>query len=159
GAGGDWNARMLTLCFKALVYLIRKNSWNDINQAVSLINQLRTEQQNFETDFLGQVGEDSRGYGASELVSLYHFAKSIELLGQYLMEGRPNDIETQVHYHLGLSREFAQKSANITLKLLYQFFEAFAIKMVRNTIWYTTRGVNNWITKFNQFIAHREDKG
>ncbi|MFB2121479.1 DEAD/DEAH box helicase [Parapedobacter sp. 2B3] len=158
-AGDDWNARMLTLCFKALVYLVRKNSWADIDKAVSLINQLRAEQQNFETDFLGQVGEYSRGYGASELVSLYHFAKSIELLGQYLMEGRPNDIETQLHYHVGLSREFAQKAANITLKLLYQFFEAFAIKMVRNTIWYTTRGVNNWITKFNHFIANREDKG
>src|SRR5690606_20652574 len=43
--------------------------------------------------------------------------------------------------------------------LLYQFFEAFAVKMVRNTIWYTTRGINNWVTRFNQFVSHREEKG
>ena len=157
--GGDWNMRMLTLCFKALVYLVQKNSWKDIDKAVSLINQLRAEQQTFEKDFLEEVGDGGRGYGASELVSLYHFAKCIELLGQYLIEGRPNDVETQLHYHLEVSREFAQKAGNITLGLLYQFFEAFAVKLVRNTIWYTTRGVNNWITKFNQFMAHREDKG
>jgi len=158
-ASGDWNTRMLTLCFKAVVYLVQKRSWADIDNAVSLINQLREEQQAFEKDFLDQVNEGNRGFGASELVSLYHFAKSIELLGQYLMEGRPNDVESQLHYHVGISREFAQKAANITLGLLYQFFEAFVVKMVRNTIWYTTRGVNNWITKFNQFIARRKDKG
>lgn len=62
---------------------------------------------------------------------VYHFAKSIELLGQYLTEGRPNDIESQLHYHVGISREFAQKVANITLGLLYQFFEAFAVKWRR----------------------------
>ena len=48
---------------------------------------------------------------------------------------------------------------NISLGLLYQYFEAFAIKMVRNTIWYTTRGINNWVTRFNQFISRKEEKG
>jgi replicative superfamily II helicase len=157
--GGDWNKRVLTLCFKALVSLVIKNSWRDVDQAVQLINQLRGEQTKFESHFLNQVDEESRPYGAAELVSLYHFAKSIEILGQYLIEGRPLEPETQLHYHLNLSGEFAQKSGNISLSLLYQFFEALTVKMVRNTIWYTTRGVNNWVTRFNQFITRQEDKG
>lgn len=157
--GEDWNKRILTLCFKALVSLVIKNSWREIDQAVQLINQLRVEQTDFESRFLNQVNEESRPYGAAELVSLYHFAKSIEILGQYLIEGRPLEPETQLHYHLNLSGEFAQKSGNISLSLLYQFFEALAVKMVRNTIWYTTRGVNNWVTRFNQFISREDEKG
>ncbi len=155
----DWNRRIFTLCFKALVSLVKKDSWRGIDQAVQLINQLRGEQNDFESNFLNKVNEESRPYGAAELVSLYHLAKSIEILGQYLIEGRPLEPETQLHYHLNISHEFAQKSGNISLGLLYQFFEALAIKMVRNTIWYTTRGVNNWVTRFNQFITRQDEKG
>ena len=158
-AGKDWNNRILTISFKAVVHLVKKDSWHDVNYAVELINQLREEQNNFENNFLNQVNEESRPYGAAELVSLYHFAKSIEILGKYLIEGRPLEPETQLHHHLGLSGEYAQKSGNISLSLLYQYFEAFAIKMVRNTIWYTTRGINNWVTRFNQFISRKEEKG
>lgn len=157
--GDDWNKRILTLCFRALVSLVKKDSWREVNQAVHFINQLREEQSNFESRFLSQVNEESRPYGAAELVSLYHFAKSIEVLGQYLIEGRPVEPETQLQYHLNLSGEFAEKSGNISLVMLYQLFEALAVKMVRNTIWYTTRGVNNWVTRFNQFISRQDEKG
>lgn len=158
-AGAEWNNRILTISFKVVVNLVKKGSWHEVVQAVELINQLRGEQNNFENNFLNQINEESRPYGAAELVSLYHFAKSIEILGQYLMEGRPLEPETQLHYHLNLSGEYAQKSGNISLSLLYQYFEAFAVKMVRNTIWYTTRGINNWVTRFNQFISRKEEKG
>jgi len=158
-AKNDWNKRLLTLCFKAMVGLVIKENWKDIGQSVQLINQLREEQNDFESNFLDQVNEESRPYGAAELVALYHFAKSIDVLGNYLIEGRPVEPETQLHYHLNLSREFAQKSGNISLGLMFQFFEALAVKMVRNTIWYTTSGVNHWVTEFNQFITRKETKG
>lgn len=157
--GEEWNNRILTISFKAIVNLVRKDSWHDVGQAVELINQLRGEQNNFENNFLNQVNEEGRPYGAAELVSLYHFAKSIDILGQYLLEGRPLEPEIQLHYHLNLSGEYAQKSGNISLSLLYQYFDAFAVKIVRNTIWYTTRGINNWVTRFNQFISRKEEKG
>ena len=155
----DWNNRILTISFKAVVNLVKKDSWHEIGQAVELINQLRGEQNDFENNFLNQVNEESRPYGAAELVSLYHFARSVEILGQYLMEGRPLEPETQLHYHLNLSGEYAHKSGNISLSLLYQYFEAFAVKIVRNTIWYSTRGINNWISRFNQFISRKEENG
>jgi superfamily II DNA/RNA helicase len=154
--GESWNNRILTVSFKAIVQLVKKDNWRDVSQAVELINQLRNEQTQFENTFLNQVNEESRPYGAAELVSLYHFAKSIDILGQYLIEGRPLEPEDQLQYHLQISGEYAQKSGNISLTLLYQFFEAFAVKMIRNTIWYNTRGINNWVTTFNRFISHQE---
>lgn len=156
--GDKWNNRILTVSFKAIVQLIIKENWRDVNEAVELINKLRTEQYQFENTFLSNVGEESRPYGAAELVSLYHFAKSIDILGQYLLEGRPFEPEDQLRYHLNISGEYSRKSGNLSLSLLYQFFEAFAIKLVRNTIWHSTRGINNWVTTFNKFIS-RQEKG
>jgi superfamily II DNA/RNA helicase len=153
-----WHNRILTVSFKAIVQLVRKENWRDVSEALGLINQLRIEQQQFEANFLNQVNEESRPYGAAELVSLYHFAKSIDILGQYLLEGRPLEPEDQLRYHLQISAEYAQKSGNISLSLMYQFFEAFAVKMVRNTIWHNTRGINNWVTHFNRYIS-RQEKG
>jgi superfamily II DNA/RNA helicase len=154
----NWNNRILTVSFKAIVQLVKKENWRDVSEAIGLINQLRIEQQQFEANFLNQVNEESRPYGAAELVSLYHFAKSIDILGQYLLEGRPLEPEDQLRYHLQISGEYAQKSGNISLSLMYQFFEAFAVKMVRNTIWHNTRGINNWVTHFNRYVS-RQEKG
>jgi len=154
----NWNNRILTVSFKAIVQLVQKENWRDVSEAVGLINQLRIEQQQFEANFLSLVNEESRPYGAAELVSLYHFAKSIDILGQYLLEGRPLEPEDQLRYHLQISGEYAQKSGNISLSLLYQFFEEFAVKMVRNTIWHNTRGINNWVTHFNRYVS-RQEKG
>lgn len=157
--GETWNQRILSISFKAIIHLIKKENWQEISQSVALINQLRQEQNDFENTFLNQVNEESRPYGAAELVSLYHFAKCVDILGNYLMEGRPLEPENELQYHIGIASEYAQKSGNISLRLLYQFFEAFAVKMIRNTIWHTTRGINNWVTRFNQFVSHREEKG
>lgn len=154
-SGQNWNSRILTISFKAVVELVKKENWRDVSHAVELINQLRNEQSQFESNFLDYVPEEGRPFGAAELVSLYHFAKCIDILGQYLLEGRPLEPEDQLKYHLQISCEYAQKSGNISLNLLYQFFEAFAIKLVRNTIWYNTRGINNWVTTFNKFISQQ----
>ncbi|HEX5551661.1 MAG TPA: DEAD/DEAH box helicase, partial [Chitinophagaceae bacterium] len=152
----SWNSRLLNSSFKALVGLIRKNDWNDINASILQIEKLRSEQNQFEQNFLNRVSEESRPYGAAELVSLYHFAKSIEILAQYLIGGRPLDVERQMEYYIGYAKEFAVKSKNISLQLLFQFFESFSAKLIRNTIWYNTRGINSRISRFNEFISQKE---
>ena len=101
-AENDWNKRILTLSFKAIISLVKKDSWREVDQlqAVQLINQLRAEQNDFESNYLHQVNEESRPYGAAELVSLYHFAKSIEILGRLLNRVvRPLGTRSQIHYH------------------------------------------------------------
>lgn len=154
-----WNARLLNTSFKAIIGLVRKQNWHDINTSVEFIEKLRLEQNEFEQTFLNKVDESGRPYCAAELVSLYHFAKSIEILGEYLLGGKPLEPEIQVKYHLGYSKDFAVKAENISLQLLIQFFESFSIKLIRNTIWYNTRGINSRISNFNEFISKRDDQG
>lgn len=128
----NWNHRILTNSLKAIVHLVKKENWQDFGQSVAWIDQLRQEQQDFENTFLNQANEEGRPYVAAELVSLYHFAKSVELLGKYLMAGRPLEPENELQYHTRIALEYAQKSGNICLGLLYQFYGAFAVKMVIN---------------------------
>ena len=135
-----WNSRLLIKIFKAIFYLVINNSRNDILQAIELINQLRDEQKEFEENYLKQLDEENRPYKSAELISLYHFAKTSEILGQYLLEGKtPNndfDIENKVKYHLKIAKEFANASGNIILELLYQYVEAFSIKLINSNIEY-----------------------
>ncbi len=155
----QWNSRLLIISFKALVGLIRKSNWHDIENSVQLIELLRIEQNQFENSFLSGVENESRPYGAAELASLYHFAKSVEVLGQYLLNGRPNEVENILQYHLNYAADYARKSGNISLELLFQFFKTLSTKLIRNTIWYSTLGINNWVTQFNRFISAQEDRG
>jgi len=129
-----WNERLLYTIFKSLYFLVVKNSWKDIEEAVENINDLRKEQKKFESNFLNRVREDSQPYGSAEIVSLYHFAKSIELLGTFLIEGNSADIENKMEYHFRIASEFAELSQNISLVLLYKYFKEFSIKLIRNTI-------------------------
>lgn len=133
-----WNSRLLNNIFKVIVSLVIKKSRKDISQSIELINQLRNDQKEFEEKYLNQLREESRPSGAAEIVSLYHFAKTSEILGQYILEGKKSnnefDIENKVKYHLKIAKEFANASSNIMLELLYQYVEAFSIKLIRNTI-------------------------
>lgn len=157
-----WNSRLLRKCFQVIVSLVVKTSWDNISQAIGYINQLRNEQKQFEETHLNQVREESRPYGAAEIISLYHFAKTVEILGQYLLEGKIQgeqyDVENKINYHLKIAKEFANASGNIMLELLYKYFEAFSIKLVRNTIWYTLTGINHWVSEFNKFITKKENQ-
>lgn len=156
---GSWNIRLLQKSFLALVYLIKKDNWEDVDRAVKTIEELREEQEEFEASFLSEQNGNVKPLASAELVSLYHFAKCVELTGEYVLNGRPTEVETKLEYHLNYSNEYALLSQNISLELLLQYFGALAKKMVRNTIWYSTKGINSRVSAFNKHISEKEDQG
>ncbi len=156
---GSWNIRLLQKSFLALVYLIKKDNWEDVDRAVKTIEELRREQDEFEASFLSNQHESTKPLVSGELVALYHFAKCVELAGKYVLNGRPPEVETQLNYHLNYSKEYAALSQNISLELLIQYFGALAKKMIRNTIWYSTRGINTRVSAFNKHISEKTDQG
>ena len=135
-----------------------KKNWEELRKAVEYINKLRKEQEKFETSYLKDQLQNEKKYAASELISLYHLAKSIEILSQYLLDGRPNNSLEQITYHLGYANRYSDQAGNFSFKLLIQYFEPFAYKLIRNSLWHITRGTNSRISKFNEFISHRDYK-
>ena len=158
-SNGSWNIRLLQKSFLALIYLLKKDNWEDVDRAVNIITELRGEQDEFEATFLSDQNESTKPLASGELVALYHFAKCVELAGKYVLNGRPLEVETQLNYHLNYSKEYAALSQNISLELLLQYFGALAKKMIRNTIWYSTRGINTRVSAFNKHISEKADQG
>jgi len=156
---GNWNIRLLQKSFMALVYLIKKDNWEDVDRAVTTIEELRKEQKDFEASFLSEQNGNAKPLASAELVALYHFAKCVELAGKYVLNGRPTEVDTQLNYHLNYSKEYASLSGNITLELLLQYFEGLAKKLIRNTIWYSTKGINSRVSAFNKHISEKADQG
>ena len=154
-----WNQRLLNTSFKALVYTVVKDDWQQLREAKIFINQLREEQERFEENHITELADPSeKKSAASELIALYHMAKSIEILSSYLIDGQPNNGLEQTTYHLGYAGRFADEAGNFSFKLLIQYFEPFAHKLIRNSLWHITRGINSRVTRFNEFISRREDK-
>ncbi|TNF48597.1 MAG: DEAD/DEAH box helicase [Bacteroidetes bacterium] len=154
-----WNHRLLHTSFLAIIGLINKKNWHDINVSIGLINSLRQEQDEFERGYLNTIDENDKVQSVVELISLYHFAKSVEILGHYVHEGRPLEAEVEIAYHINKATENAEKVDNISLIMMFRYFDAMASKMIRNTIWYNTRGVNSRVTRFNDFVSKKEERG
>jgi replicative superfamily II helicase len=154
----QWNQRLLIVSFKALIAVVNKKNWEELRKAVEYINNLREEQAKFETSYLNDHLENQKKSVAAELIALYHLAKSIEILSQYLLDGQPNNALEQTTYHLGYANRYSDQAGNFSFKLLVQYFEPFAYKLIRNSLWHITRGTNSRVSKFNEFISHRVDK-
>lgn len=153
-----WNRRLLINAFRALIHLIKKDNWEELRLAIGYIDTLRKEQNNFESTYLDEAEGIEKRSAATELVTLYHFAKSVDLLADYLIDGQPNNILEQIAFHMGYAAKYSDESGNFSFKLLLQYFEQFATKQVKNSLWHITRGVNSRVTRFNDFISHRDSK-
>ena len=51
----DWNVRLLSKIYLSVFYLIKKESWKDLENAIEITNDLRDEQSNFEKEFLENI--------------------------------------------------------------------------------------------------------
>ncbi len=154
----NWNEKLLNSSFSALFLLLKKDNWEELRAAVQLIDKLRNDQKEFEDEYLNNISVSEKKSAAAELIALYHFARSIELLSQYMINGLPNDIIDQINYHHHYAEQYSDEALNISLKMLIQYFNAFSKKLIRNSIWFITRGINSRVTRFNEFITQRGEK-
>ncbi|QJD79067.1 DEAD/DEAH box helicase [Spirosoma rhododendri] len=152
-----WNKKLLENIFFALYYTVKKDSWEDLKLASKYISSLRERQKELEIDYLEALDLNEKKPAAAELISLYHLAKSVDLLAVYLIDGSPNNVLDQLRYHLSQSEQYAQEFNDYSLSLLIQYFEPFSDKIVKNSLWYITRGTYQRIDKFNEYVTKREN--
>lgn len=148
-----WNERLIEQIFFSLFYTVRKNTWVDLKLASDWIEQLRSEQKEYEEKYINNLETSEKPQVAFELVALYHLAKYIEILAGYLIEGQPNDIREQLELHIDHSHRFCQNSGNIELLLLLQYLKPFGNKMTSNSLWTVAKRVNNRVTTFVKQIT------
>ena len=150
-----WDERLFKKTYLAILYLVRKDSWEDLSNAVNLINELRDEQKKYEEEYLNSVETEFKKGAALELASFYHFAKSIEILGRFMLEGEPSSdrVTSEIDYHLNKGIKFCDLSGNFEFSLILQLMLAMFKKMVFNSIWRVSERINSKITSFVKHIT------
>ena len=150
-----WDERLFKKTYMAILYLVRKNSWEDLTNVVNLINELRDEQKNYEEKYLNSVDTEFKKGAALELASFYHFAKSIEILGKFMLEGEPSSdrVVSEIDYHLNKGIKFCDLSGNFEFSLILRLMLAMFKKMIFNSIWRVSERINSKITSFVKHIT------
>ena len=84
----DWGKRTLTSVLKSLVLLIRKsNGFLDIQLALEIIEQLKSEQKDFEDNYIGSIDLSRQRQVAMSLLGIYHVSKALTETALYLKAG------------------------------------------------------------------------
>lgn len=150
-----WDERLFKKTYLAILYLVKKNSWEDLRNAIDLINSLRDEQKDYEERYLESIDIEFKKGAALELASFYHFAKSIEILGEFMLEGEPSSdkVISELEYHLNKGVYFCDFSGNFEFSLILRLMLAMFKKMVFNSIWRVSEKINSKITSFVKTIT------
>jgi replicative superfamily II helicase len=148
-----WNDRIFRIIYLSVFYLVRKRSWDDLTKAVGLIDLLRGEQNEYEKEYLDKINDNYKQSAAIELVSLYHLAKSVELIGTFQSRGEPNDVLDQLGFHFDYAIKYAEISRNIELNLILRILFPTFKQMILNSIWMVAKKVNSRVTKFVEIIT------
>lgn len=150
-----WDERLFKKTYLAILYLVKKNSWEDLRNAIELINNLRDEQKKYEKRYLDSVEIEFKKGATLELASFYHFAKSIEILGKFMLEGEPSSdkVVSELEYHLNKGVKFCDFSGNFEFSLILRLMLAMFKKMVFNSIWRVSERINSKITSFVKTIT------
>ena len=69
----EWDYRLFSTLYLAILHLTRKESWDDLSAAVRLIQQLRTQQKEFEATYLETTKSEEKQGSALE----FSFALSL----------------------------------------------------------------------------------
>lgn len=145
----DWNFKVLSNIYQAILHLIRKESWKDLSDTAKYITKLREDQKEFEKNFLSDVEEQHKKSTALELASYYHLAKAVDLLGSYMINGgATRDLTSRINYHFDTAIGYCQNARIFELDLLLRMLKTTFTKMIENSIWNITGQINSRATEF-----------
>jgi replicative superfamily II helicase len=150
----NWRATLLYKIYHAIFHIVRKNSWDDLTKALEIIVELRKDQKKYEKSYIESESNSTTKKAISlDLASLYHLAKSVEIVGQFLSSGKPNDPTAELSLHFENAIKYTELSSNIELNLLLRLLWKTFDKMISNSVWQIAKAVNSRVTKFIELIT------
>lgn len=136
----DWGKRVLSDTLVALIYLIRKkDGFSDIRKAIEIINELQSEQQIFESDYLEKYNTYCQTTAAFELLACYHTSKALVETALYIIQGYKYSnkrIDVVIRRHIDLALSLLQK--NSKLKPIIDIINNDLKALAANAIWSKT---------------------
>lgn len=152
-----WDHILLAGIYEATILLAQKDSFHDMTRSREIITNLRGRQESLEKAYLDSVPAASRPRAAYQLASLYHLAKSVDLVGEYMLQGTPSDIDARLDYHFKKALSCSEHARVIELEILIRMLYATFKKMTYNSIWVVASRINSKVSEFVESVT-RSDK-
>jgi len=152
----DWGQRTWASIIDVWLRLIRKKGWEDRDQVLERIHQLRQTQADFEERYLNRLSASYAKSAALELIGLYHLAKAAEVLALFITDGRVDGnyrVDLLLDSHFDRSLAVCANAQLFELEPLTRLLAACARQLVENSIWTVTRSVNSRVTQFVQSLV------
>lgn len=136
-----WDRRVVYDTYIAILYLIRKREWRDLDRCSRLVDQLRDDQKTHEQALMRDIDSNHQGYLARDLAAYYHLAGTVDILAHFMREGgSPSDTRARVGHHMDAALRLADGAWELETLLI--ILKAAFKKMIENSIW-TVIGTKN----------------
>ena len=135
GSGRGWEYDMLAGTYAALLCVIRKRDAAELRRARGIIGRLRGMQERHERAHLESLPPEHRLAPARRLASLYHLAKCVDLLAEFMETGEPGDVEQMLDFHFDEALAHGDGAGSPELDVLLRAVRPAFRKMVRNSVW------------------------
>lgn len=133
----DWKGRVLSKILYALVLLIRKdNGFSDVRCSLQAIEELQSEQEKFEENYLQNYQYKEEVKEALSLLALYHTSKAVVETAHYLIEGYSytRRIENVIRVHMDMADKFLGNEGS-RLKDIVKIISSDLKVICQNSIW------------------------
>ena len=131
----------------AWIRILRKNSWEDLNEISTLILTLRKEQEIYEKQYISD-NNDHPHATAMRLVALYHWAKATECLAKFMLQGEPGAISAELDQHFEAAYKAAEASKDQQFEMLLHWLHVTSRQMVAGSVWWVAHTVNSRVSSY-----------
>ena len=139
GSGRGWEYDMLAGTYAALLCVVRKRDAAELRRARGMIARLRRMQGLHEQAHLDSFAPGRRLGPARRLVSLYHLARCVELLAEFMETGEPSDVEQMLDFHFDEALAHGGDAGSHELDVLLRAIRPAFGRMARNSVWILAR--------------------
>ncbi|MDR1974328.1 MAG: DEAD/DEAH box helicase [Bacteroidales bacterium] len=158
-SNSNWKFRLLNKALEAYILLVRKqNGFKDIESALSIIEALRQEQQQYEEKYLKQFSTANEVEEAYILLAIYHLSKAVVETAIYLKTGydyKGIRLDATIRQHLDIAKKLTQKEERLVST--FNLFEFGLKTMFNNSIWEQTKNIAN--NKIKQLCNKKAELG
>lgn len=155
--GDTWDRRVIYVTYRAILYLIKKTEWGDLDKSSKLICQLRKEQKTREYTLIQDTDPSNRWYLARDLAAYYHLAGTVDILSRFMRDGgSPSHTRTSINHHMDAARRLADGAWELETLLI--ILKAAFTKMIDNSIWTVAGTINSRATDLIKRITGRDSQ-
>ena len=136
----NWKFRLLNKALEAYLLLIRKHKgYSDIEKALSILEALKMEQQEYEEVYLKQFSTENEISEAYILLSLYHVSKAVVETSTFLIIGYEykERLDAVIRQHFDIAKKLIK--GHQRLVSVFNILEFGLNEMYKNSIWTQTK--------------------